>query len=71
MGIAVLKAMGRESPWSPWSVIYGSGGLKRTLCVSFEVKFHHLPVAHPAFYYVLPRSVVCLGESSIPALRCC
>lgn len=68
---------GAESagPWKPLELPGVSfthpTGLKTTFCVFFEVKFHHLPAAHLCcFCYLLLLSVVCLGESPIPALRC-
>lgn len=47
MGIGVQKVSDPESAWYPWSAVQDLTGLKTAFCVLFEVKFHHLPVAHP------------------------
>lgn len=70
MRIGVRKVRGPESPWYSRVSFTDLTGLKTTVCALFELKFHHLQVAHPCrFYYILPLRVVCLRESPILALR--
>lgn len=71
MRIGVRKVRGPESP--PYSRVSFTDltGLKTTVCVLFELKFHHLLAAHPCrflLHYILPLSVVYLGESPFLAL---
>lgn len=72
MRIGVREVRGSESPQYSRVSFTDLTALKTTVCVLFELKFHHLPVAHPRrflLHYILPLRVVWLGESPILSLR--
>lgn len=45
--IEVQRVRGSRSPWYSRTSIHTSPARDTAFCVLFEVKFHHLPLAHP------------------------